>query len=193
MEFPLLSEEREWALELPRATRGPLVAIYPGSGGYSLARRWGWENYIAVGRALEREFDAQIVVVGGPQETELAWRVAAGIPNALNLAGETTLGQLGALLGRCQLFVGNDGGPMHLAATMGVPVVAIFGPSNHRAWGPYAPSGRARIVRVDLPCSPCLYVGHRLGRRHGCATMECLRLVTPDMVLGPARELLSGT
>ncbi len=191
IEFPLLPEDIDWAAALPLALAGaPVVALYPGSGGYSLARRWPADRFIAVGRGLQAVCGAGIVVIGGREEGELAGRVAAGIPGAISLAGATTLGQLGALLWRCALLVGNDGGPMHVAAGVGTPAVAVFGPSNPLAWGPYLPADRVRIVRAELPCRPCLYVGHRLGKRTGCARMTCMEMVTPEMVLQAAGELL---
>ncbi|MHB8991877.1 MAG: glycosyltransferase family 9 protein, partial [Chloroflexota bacterium] len=101
---------------------------------------------------------------------------------------------LAATLSRCRLFVGNDSGVMHVALASGVPVVAIFGLSNHRAWGPYDPDGEmSRVVRVELPCSPCLYRGQGLGLRYGCGDPQCLKQVAPAMVLSAARDLLRAT
>jgi ADP-heptose:LPS heptosyltransferase len=97
---------------------------------------------------------------------------------------------LAAALRGCQLFVGNDGGVMHLAASVGVPCVAVFGLSNHRAWGPYPPV-RHRVVRLDLECSPCFYPAFGLGTPHGCAARTCLMELAPISVLEAARDLLS--
>lgn len=118
--------------------RHPTVAIHPGSGAFSVARRWPAERFAVVADALAKSRGARIVLVGGPDEIGLCSEVAARLARpALNLAGRTTLKQLAAVLRRCDLFVGNDGGLMHLATAAGTPVVAVFGLSNHRAWGPY--------------------------------------------------------
>ena len=80
---------------------------------------------------------------------------------------------------------------MHLAAAARTPVVAIFGPTNHRAWAPWTPYSPSRVVRLDLPCSPCAYVGHSVGQREGCAARTCLAELTVDQVLDAVEELLT--
>ncbi len=183
----------------------PLVAIHPGSGGYSLARRWSAEGFARVADALVERRGARIVLVGTPADgvSQVASLMRS---ESVNLEGKTTLGQLAAVLKRCDLFIGADSGVMHLAAAVGAPLVAIFGPSNHRAWGPWegckkqeaGSRGQERggkrsiIVRVDLPCSPCSYVGFSVGRREGCEAMTCMKAITPQMVLKAAVELLGG-
>ncbi len=176
-----------------RGGRGgcPLVAIHPGSGGYSLARRWDPERFARVADALVERHGARIVLVGTPADgvSQVASLMRS---EAVNLEGKTNLKQLAAVLKRCDLFIGADSGLMHLAAAVGTPLVAIFGPSNHRAWGPWPPDGRHIILRADLPCSPCSYVGYRVGQREGCEARTCMRMVTPEMVLEAAEGLLQG-
>jgi ADP-heptose:LPS heptosyltransferase len=169
-----------------------VVAIHPGTGSYSPIRRWRPEGFMAVGDALAGDGLAP-VVIAGPGEEALAQQVAGGMSaRAAILSGVPTPRHLAAILARCRLFVGNDSGVMHLAVAAGAPVVAVFGPSNHLAWGPYDPSGRrARVVRLGLPCSPCLYVGQSLGNRHGCGDERCLKDLPPGMVIAAARELLA--
>lgn len=168
---------------------GKTVVLHPGSGAFSLARRWAPERFAAVAERLRAEgLDAAIVA--GPGEEGLAQRVQAaadGHPALLESAGDPR--RLGALLHGCRLFVGNDSGVMHIAATVGVPVVAVFGLSNHRAWGPYPPE-KHRVVRLDLPCSPCLYTGHGLGTPEGCPPRTCLTDLTPEQVVAAAHQLL---
>ncbi len=169
----------------------PLVAIHPGSGGYSLARRWSAEGFARVADALAERHNARIVLVGTPADgvSQVASLMRS---KAVNLEGKTTLGQLAAVLKRCDLFIGADSGVMHLAAAVGTPLVAIFGPSNHRAWGPWPRDGRHIVLRADLPCSPCSYVGYRVGQREGCQAMTCMKAITPEMVLAAAERLLQG-
>jgi heptosyltransferase-2 len=101
----------------------------------------------------------------------------------IDLTGQTTMGQLGAVLEGCDAFVGNDSGVMHIAAAVGTPVVALFGPSNYRAWGPWDPGGRSVVVSADLPCLPCFYRGHELGTPEGCPNRSCLQLITVEQVV----------
>jgi ADP-heptose:LPS heptosyltransferase len=180
------------------------VALGPGSGWYSHARRWPAERFGGLGRRIARELavprKVRILVVGAPDERQLAQGIcdAVGLP-ACNLAGRTDLKTLAAVLRRCALFIGNDGGAMHVAVAASTPVVAIFGPSNHVSWGPYGGAtwpvpddhaSRSLVVREDLPCGPCLYRGFLPGTRHGCRARDCLRLVTEDQVFAAARYLL---
>lgn len=173
-----------WLATLP----SPRVAIHPGSGGYALARRWEPQKWAAVGNALADRYGASIVLVGtaadGAGDVEAALRAPC-----LNLAGHTNLAQLAALLGQCNLFLGADSGVMHLACASGVPVVALFGPSNHRAWGPWTPGGPSTVVRLGLSCSPCSYIGHAVGQRDGCWHRSCLADLEPSQVLAAVDAL----
>lgn len=168
----------------------PLIALHPGSGDYSLARRWSPERYAQVADALSAE-GATILLVGGPADAAASELVlsAARAP-IVNLQGKTTLTQLIELLRRCDLFIGNDGGVMHLAAAAGIHVVAVFGPSNATAWHPWTSPDRYTVVQTHLECQPCFYRGHSLGLREGCATRDCLALITPIQVLRAARAHL---
>jgi heptosyltransferase-2 len=179
--------------------RGPLVAMHPGAGWYSRARIWPVENFAAVACGLGRSHAATVVVLGGPDEVEAASRLEKLVEGAggglLNLAGRTSIHETAALIERCDLFVGNDSGPMHIAAAVGTPVVAVFGPSNIRAWGPYTPPGapfKHTVVSRDLPCMPCFYRGHSLGLREGCGTRECLTRLPPGPVLEACRGKLGS-
>lgn len=171
--------DRDWARDhLPAGVT--LVAIHPGSGGYSMARRWEPEKFAEVANALA-EKGQRIVLVGGPKDG------AEGViremkPAPVNLVGQTTLGQLAAVLSSCQLYIGADSGIMHLAAAMEIPVVALYGPSNDRAWGPWLQDNVPDIVRSGVLCSPCSYVGHTVGLRNGCEARTCMKLITPTDV-----------
>jgi heptosyltransferase-2 len=167
---------------------GPRVAIHPGSGGYSLARRWDPANWATVADSLVAGAGAQVILVGTPADGADEVLKAMRHP-AVDLSGRTSLPQLAALLGQCDLFLGADSGVMHLATAMGVPVVALFGPSNHLAWGPWTPIGRSAVVRLGLRCSPCSYVGHRVGQRDGCWHRSCMADMQPQQVLAAVEAL----
>lgn len=169
-----------------------LVALHPGGDGWYGLKQWAPENFARLGDALVRRHKAKVIILGGPGERELAHRVASLMEEEpINGAGETTLKQTAALLERCQVFVGNDSGPMHVAAAVNTPVVGIYGPSNPVNFGPHGE--RHRIVRTALPCSPCFYFigGTPLWMRPLCSTCKCLKLTTMDQVLGAVESLLT--
>ncbi len=169
----------------------PRVVIHPGSGGYSLARRWDAEKFAAVADRLHEECGAQMVLVGSAGDDTNAVKTAIKTP-PIDLGGQTSLAQLAVVLRAADLFIGADSGVMHIAAAVGTPVVAIFGPSNPDAWGPWTPGGKSIVVRSAPECSPCSYVGHGVGLRHGCAARTCMRMVTVEDVMAAARALLNG-
>ena len=187
-----LSATDRAAAETLLSEGGPFVAIHPGGGGYSTQRRWPLERFVAVARSLRREAGLTPVVVGGPDEAILgaAFEAACDAP-IVNLVGQTTLLQAAAVIERCRLFIGNDSGLSHLAAAVGTPVVAVFGPTNDAAWAPWSPSGRSAVVRAEFPCRPCLYVGRAVGHDRVCQAMTCLEAVSPSQVLAAAAKLLA--
>ncbi|MFL5733623.1 MAG: glycosyltransferase family 9 protein [Chloroflexia bacterium] len=193
------SREKAAALlgDIGRNRARPLVALHPGAGWYSKARIWPVERFATVAGGLMQAHDATVVVLGGPDEVEIASeleRIVGSGERLLNLAGCTTVHETAALIERCDLFVGNDSGPMHIAAAVGTPVVAVFGPSNQGAWGPYTPPGEPSphtIVARDLPCMPCFYRAHSLGLREGCGTRPCLTRLSPEPVLEACRAVLN--
>lgn len=176
-------------LPLKRTVR---VIIHPGSGGYNTARRWYPERFAAVADALQQRYDAEIVLVGTKDDGVDA--VAAKMQQRpVNLGGKTSLTQLADVIRSADLYIGADSGIMHLAAAVRVPVVALFGPTNADAWGPWSPGGQTAIVRNPMRCSPCAYVDHELGARAGCTARTCMQLMTVEQVLAAAHHLLDGT
>lgn len=203
--MPLKAEHRAQARQLifgdapAEQAAHPIIAMHPGSGGYSTARRWSPERFAQLADTLYQDVGGQLLLVGGPEEAELHAQIIgmlhSGIP-ARSLAGKGKIQVTAAVLELADLFVGNDAGPMHLAAAVGTPTVAIFGLSNSDAWGPYTgghPERRAIIVKLDLPCMPCFYHGHELGTPEGCATRDCLANLGVDPVAVAARRLLRET
>jgi ADP-heptose:LPS heptosyltransferase len=172
------------------APGAPLLAVHPGSGAYSVARRWFPERFAAVADELSCRYGLGVVLLGSEDERVLADTVIGHMRRpAANLAGRTSLEELGGVLRRCALLVGNDAGVAHLASAVGTPVVAIFGPFNHHTWRPL---GRSLVVRAEpaLPCMPCVNRGFSRGYPEGCPPRYCLREVTPAMVVAAAERLL---
>lgn len=168
-----------------------LVALHPGGEGLGGKKRWGPEGFAWVGDALVEREGAVVLLVGSPTEVELAQGVAARMrQRPLSLVGQLSLGQTAALLERCHLLVGNDSAPLHMAAALGVPTVAPFGPSNPAN---FAPRGEGSVVlRHPLPCAPCFsFVGGApLWQRPGCLERYCLAAISPQEVLEAAQRLL---
>ncbi len=165
------------------------VVIHPGSGGYSLARRWDVGSFAQLADKLFKTFEARIVLVGGIADSTGAVEAAMQSP-ALDLGGKTSLPELANIIQQADLYIGADSGVMHLASGTNTPILALFGPSNHRAWGPW--SGQATIIRADVECSPCSYVGHKIGLRDGCDARTCMRLIHVEQVFKAASNILRG-
>jgi heptosyltransferase-2 len=188
LEAPITESDRRAAVELLRETVGKrMLAIHPGTGWYGPGRRWPAESFARAADIVLASADMECVVVGTADDETAAERVADLLGSRpMSLVGRTSVGQLAAVLERCDVLLANDGGVAHLAAAVGVPVVAIFGPSNDRAWRPID----GRVIATDLPCRPCFYRDFERGRPQGCATRECLAQVTPAMVARAALELI---
>ncbi len=147
---------RAWAEDslapLRREAQGPLIGFSPGAA-YGPAKMWFPERFAELARRLSEERGAGVVLVGGPSERALCEKIAEPLQtHALNLAGRTSLPQVAAVLARCDLFISNDSGPMHLASAVETPVVAIFGSTDPAAT---APLGRHEIVKQACECAPC--------------------------------------
>jgi ADP-heptose:LPS heptosyltransferase len=166
---------------------GPIVGLHA-SGGRAI-KQWDTDRFAYVANRLVRERRARIVLTGGPSDRPLVDRVKAALPSraVVDVSDESDLLVLAALLERLDVFVTGDTGPMHLAAAVGTPVVAVFGPSDPAR---YAPPGSAnRIVRVDLPCSPCNRIRRPPARCVG-HTPDCLTSVSADAVTAAAMSAL---
>lgn len=112
-----------------------VVALNPG-GGWS-SKRWGARQYAALGEMLAGEWNAEVVVLWGPGEREEAEAIRSAMPRSCHLIPPSSLKELAAILRRCSLLVTNDSGPMHIAAAIGMPVVALFGPTRPELQGPF--------------------------------------------------------
>ena len=143
------------------------IAIAPGAA-YGSAKCWPPERFAELADRLIAPFDADVILFGAPSERDIAARIAAGMRHrAVNLAGETSIEDLPAYFSACDVFIGNDSGAMHVAAAVGVPVVAIFGSTDPDGTAPV--TSRRTLVRVAPSCSPCFLrqcpVDHRCMTR----------------------------
>lgn len=176
----------------PTRTR---VAVFPGGGsnpGMQLtAKRWSLDGYREIVRRLVHDLHMQVLLIGGKEDLELNESLLAplDIPpgSVLNLAGQSQFGQTAAYLASCALFIGNDSSPMHLAAAVGTPVIAIFGPTSPQEYGPYPLDDPKHIAIWRHPTGqPCFF----LGKMQTCEHCTCMSSVTVDDVWTAVQRLI---
>jgi len=164
----------------------PLAVLNPG-GSYGTAKLYPAGRFAAVADGLADRLGFQIVINAGPGEQAIAQAIqqAMGRPPLLDLAAVgNSLGLLKAIIARSSLVVTNDTGPRHIAAALGANLVTIFGPTDPGRTELYY--SRERIVRVDLPCSPCQKKTCPLAEEKG--RHRCMLAISPEMVLAAAWE-----
>lgn len=160
----------------------PIIAVNPFCSKGSEFKRWDLANYGELIRRAGEATGATMLILWGPGEEEEARRLKEMGGASAVLACPTTVPQLLALIKRVGLYVGGDTGVMHLAALARVPVVAIFGPTDHLVNGPFG-SGHT-VIRKDLPCSPC--------RDKSCAERTCLSSIGVDEVFDRVMGVWKG-
>lgn len=162
---------------------GPLVMFQPGARYWFKA--WPAEQFAALADRLSDSFGCRVIIGGSEPERALAEevrRLARSTPTVL--AGRTPLLTYATVLKRCRLFVGNDNGPMHMAAALGIPVVALFGPSNPDEWGPRGPE--VRVLYKGLDCRRCFHPTCERGEE------SCMKRISVDEVWAAVESLLGA-
>lgn len=181
----LADSEKKWAAKRIEylGLGGPrfLVGLCPGAS-FGPAKRWLPDRFASLADRLIGGLHADVLIFGSAEERPLAEDIARTMEHTPTVvAGETTLRQLMALMAQCRLIVTNDSGPMHLAAGLGLPLVAIFGSTDESATGPLG--SRVRVVQHPVPCSPC-------GLRECPIDFRCMTGVSVDDVYVAALELV---
>ena len=166
-----------------RSDGGLLVGISPGAT-FGTAKRWPAPRFAELAARLHKEKGATCVFFGSPRESALAEEVMAlaGVPS-ISLAGEISLAEFIQLVQGCDLFVTNDTGTMHVAAALGVPTLALFGPTNEKETRPLAP--RTKLVTGEAYCRPCKL-------RHCPIDHRCMNSITVDRVYRAALPMLAN-
>jgi len=155
-------------------------------------KQWHGHRFAEVATVLGREYGATVVLTGTAADAAIVHDVEAGIPTGvrvLNLCGQADVLALAAVIERLAVLVTGDTGPMHLAAAVGTPVIALFGPSVSSRYAPR--SAASRIVRIDLPCSPCNRIRLPPERCRGHVP-DCLDGISVDHVVAATRRFLGG-
>lgn len=152
------------------------------------SHRWPLESLLQAAQKIGEKIDCKFVLAGGKDElgSELCVAYRAIAPadiKIINLAGKLAISELGALIIRCNLLIVNDTGPMHIAAALKAPLVAIFGPGYMAQFDPRRISDKAVVLYKKADCAPC--------NKIYCDSMECLKAISPEEVTNKALELLT--
>src|SRR6266852_4144663 len=157
------------------------IAIGAGAS-YGSAKCWPPPRFAEVANRLQSEADTDVILFGTAAEANVSTAISAELRRPpIDLTGKTAIADLPALLSQCHLFIGNDSGAMHVAAAVGLPIVAVFGPTDPYGTSPVTP--RCSIVQQKPYCSPCFL--RRCPTDHRCMTA-----ITADMVEAAARPWL---
>ncbi len=159
------------------------IAIGAGAS-YGSAKCWPPDRFAELANHLQSQWNADVILFGTPTESAVSNAIIAGMRQPpIDLTGKTSIADLPALLSQCRLFIGNDSGAMHVAAAVGLPVVAVFGPTDPFGTAPV--TQRLSIVQEKTYCSPCFL--RRCPTDHRCMTA-----VTPSAVETAARQWISA-
>jgi ADP-heptose:LPS heptosyltransferase len=177
----LKESDREWAKDFWRSKGVPLeerskaIIFHPGSG--SKKKVWPLERFLNLACTLQNHLGSKILIVLGPAEGPEVQKAFEGIgPSGFIQAKGLTLLQLASAMEGCWFFVGNDSGISHMAAALGLPTIAVFGPTDQSVWSPRG--GKTFVVRSGVHCSPCPQ-----ERFFQCKDFECMRGVEMGEVL----------
>lgn len=167
---------------LEKASKRPLVLLQPGARYWFKA--WPAKRFAELADRLTDAFGCRILVGGDERDRGVAAEICAKARSApVALAGRATLLQYAAIIKRCDLFVGNDNGPMHMAAALGTPVVALFGPSNPEEWGPCGE--KVQVLYKGLDCRRCFHPTCGRGEE------SCMKQISVEEVFAAAAKFLA--
>jgi heptosyltransferase III len=170
-------------------------------------KRWTVEGWIEIGHYLKNS-GLKLVLSGGPEQDEIDYitNIAHKLPeDTINLAGQVSIAQLAQIIARAKLFIGPDTGITHLAAATGIPVIALYGPTNPVKWAPWPAAYQQKknpfhkvgtqqvnnvfLVQGDGDCVPCHLEG---CERHRESRSQCLDQLSPERIKRLVRQLLDN-
>jgi heptosyltransferase I len=164
--------------------RRPRVIMHPGSSPKTLYKRWDYHRFARLADVLIAAYGARVLFTGERDEEELITAVIREMKERdFTVCQTKTLTRLTELIRRCDLYVGNDTAPMHLAAFVGTPVIGLFGPTDPLENAPYD-RGASVVIRKDVSCNPC--------RNRQCQQLLCMDAITVEDVLEPVARILHG-
>ncbi|MBI3813912.1 MAG: lipopolysaccharide heptosyltransferase II [Nitrospinae bacterium] len=161
--------------------KSPVIGMNIGAS-YGSAKRWMPERFAELGDSIYDELKGEVILFGSSDDFNIENEIKEKMRHKpFSLAGKTTLKSLAAWIKRCSLFITNDSGPMHIAAAVGTPIVAIFGSTDPSETSPL--SGNYKIVRKPVDCSPC-------WKRECPTDHRCMELIKVSDVMGAVKEML---
>jgi lipopolysaccharide heptosyltransferase I len=177
-------EDREYVASFFKASSGsfgrPLIAIHPGTSAKALFKRWMADQYAQLADRLVRELKATVLFTWGRGELEWVEGIRKEMKEPSFLGPKTeSLTQLGEVYRHCDLYIGGDTGPMHIASLMGIPTVVIYGPTDPIE---NEPIGNHIKVRKEVGCNPC--------HEYSCKELLCIKAVSADEVFKATKEIL---
>jgi len=180
-------EDREYVASFfkasSRSPRKPLIAIHPGTSAKALFKRWMPDQFAQLADRLVRELKATVLFTWGDGELEGVEGIRKEMKEPSLLGPQTvSLTQLGEVYRHCDLYVGGDTGPMHIASLMGIPVVAIYGPTDPIE---NEPMGNHIKVRKEVGCNPC--------HEYSCRELLCIKAISVDEVFEATKNMLGLT
>jgi heptosyltransferase-2 len=159
-----------------------IIGINPGAT-YGPAKQWPLDRYAHLADNIQAFTKGRVIIFGGPNDKDLGEKISQKMHHCpIDLSGKTSLGEAMALIEKCDLFITNDSGLMHVAAALDVPLVAVFGSTNSVTTGPL--SQNSRIVQVPLECSPCLRPECPKGH------LDCMEKISVEIVFNVVKEML---
>jgi predicted lipopolysaccharide heptosyltransferase III len=159
----------------------PVIIIQPGARYWFKA--WPYERFAELADRLASDYGCQVLIGGSREEEALAQRIhEAAKSRPISMAGLATLKQFAAIAKRAALFVGNDSGAMHIAAAVGTPMVALFGPSNPDEWGPRG--DRVKVLYKGLDCRACFHPTCEQGE------LNCMKQISVGEVVTAACDVV---
>ena len=204
--IPLMPQDTNFVIKFLQrnniSNQDLLIGINPGTDVLKKEKCWPKEKFIRLIERLIRQFKAKVVLIGGRSERSLSIEIASIFKtNIVDATGIMSLKQTAALIEKCNLFIGNDSGLIHISVAMNTPTIAIFGPTDPRLYKPYGP--KHVVIRKGLECSPCAYgvcgnlelIERNIGFNKGTfrcekGTFECIKSIEVKEVFDAARNII---
>jgi len=180
LELHISQDKLKKADEMSRNWPRPFIGINPGAA-YGPAKRWPAEHFGELVRSIRGEINGTTIIFGTKADSNSARKITSFDPNIIDLTGKTSLSVAMALIKKCNAFVTNDSGLMHVAAAANTPLVAIFGSTDATTTGPF--TDKAKIIQKNFSCIPCL--------KPECTTdFKCMTAISPNEVFESLIEIL---
>lgn len=164
----------------------PVIGLYPGA--TWPAKQWLPERFGELADLITSKLGVQVILFAGPHDTMAVDAVMKNSSSQVKVLTALPLRQVAAVMSHCRVVVANDGGPLHIAAALGVPTIGLFGPGEDDIWFPYERAEGHRALRRDVPCHPCHL---DFCNREGKGFMECMRLLTVAEVFSAVQGAFS--